>query len=235
VVTVATYNTHFGHDRRGRPFDVIAAIAALDADVIALQEVWEWHGGTSFAARAAAALGYHVHETAISPGTVTHRQDLTDDLESSEGWWGIALLSRFPSRARPAIDLGRVPLDRARRVALPVEVDVPGEGTLLVAVTHISHRLFGSPRQMRRLYEAVPRHGQPTIVMGDFNMWGPVVERLFGRGWQRAVKGRTWPAWRPHSQIDHVMVNDHVEVVGGRVLDETGSDHRPILAELRLR
>ena len=43
------------------------------------------------------------------------------------------------------------------------------------------------------------------------NLWGPPV-RAFLPGWHRAVKGRTWPAWHPHSQIDHILVRGEVRV-----------------------
>ena len=51
----------------------------------------------------------------------------------------------------------------------------------------------------------------------------------------RAVFGRTYPAHRPHSQIDHVLVNAHVEILGGEVLPACGSDHRPVRARLAVR
>jgi endonuclease/exonuclease/phosphatase family metal-dependent hydrolase len=51
------------------------------------------------------------------------------------------------------------------------------------------------------------------------------------------VRGRTWPASRPHSQIDHILLrtNDGIEVVDHQVLPEVGSDHRPVRARLRVR
>ena len=36
------------------------------------------------------------------------------------------------------------------------------------------------------------------------------------RGWQRPVRGRTYPSHRPHSQIDHVLVRGGIEVARGR-------------------
>lgn len=231
MLTVASFNTHFGVDRKSRPFDVIGAIADLDSDVIGLQEVWQPHGRPSFAAVAAAELGYEVHETALAPGVVTRRADLVKRGQPSEGWWGLALLSRVPSQARDTVDLGHIAFDRARRVALPVDVETD-EGALLVVVTHISHRLFGSPRQIRRAVRALDADGPPTVVMGDFNLWGPPVSRLFGDGWSRPVRGRTWPAHRPHSQLDHILCNRAVAAVSAEVLPETPSDHRPVRARV---
>ena len=229
TISVAQFNTHFGRTKRGRPYDVVDAIARLDADVVALEEVWQSHGGESFAAQAGRELGYHVHERAVAPGVVTRRRDVARTGEPSEGWWGMALLTRAPHAPLTPIPLGRALGDRASRVALQAEV-----GPLHVVVTHISHRLWGSPLQLRTLARGVAADGPPTVVLGDFNMWGRVVSRIFGPAWRRAVLGRTWPARRPHSQIDHVLVNGAVEVVESAVLPRTGSDHLPIRAVLRV-
>ncbi len=70
------------------------------------------------------------------------------------------------------------------------------------------------------------------MLAGDCNLWGPPVMAVLGDGWRRAVTGRTWPARRPHSQIDHVLVRPgDVRVVDAAVGGDVGSDHRP----LRLR
>lgn len=239
MLTIATFNTHFGvaHRRPHAPYDVVEAIARIDADVIGLQEVWRPARGRSFAADAAERLGYDVHERPLAEGVVTERPDLVRRGQPSEGQWGLALLSRFPTRPRADIDLGRIAFDRAGRIAVPVEVDVPterGGGTLLVTVTHISHRLFGSPRQIRRVVRALDADGPPAVVVGDFNLWGPPVSLLFGPGWARAVRGRTWPAPRPHSQIDHILCNRAVAASDGEVLPATPSDHRPIRARVSI-
>ena len=65
------------------------------------------------------------------------------------------------------------------------------------------------------------------------NMWGWCAERLAGRGWRRAVRGRTYPSPRPHSQTDHILVNDAVEVMASEVVPQALSDHRPVKARLR--
>jgi endonuclease/exonuclease/phosphatase family metal-dependent hydrolase len=55
------------------------------------------------------------------------------------------------------------------------------------------------------------------------------------QGWDRPVRGRTYPSHRPHSQIDHVLVRGGIESIEGEVLAATPSDHRPVRARLRLR
>jgi endonuclease/exonuclease/phosphatase family metal-dependent hydrolase len=69
--------------------------------------------------------------------------------------------------------------------------------------------------------------------MGDMNMWGPPLSAFF-RGWRRVIRGRTWPAFRPHSQLDHLLVTPSVAVVDARIADRTGSDHLPVRATLTL-
>jgi endonuclease/exonuclease/phosphatase family metal-dependent hydrolase len=132
------------------------------------------------------------------------------------------------------VDLGRLRRDRLRRVAVVVRVDVDGR-ELAVIGTHMSHLTYGSLTHFltlrRRLAAEVGDH--PAVLVGDMNLWGPPVELLFG-GWHRAVRGRTWPSWRPHSQVDHILVRGPVIAVHGEVLDDAGSDHRPVRATLRL-
>src|SRR5205807_1070192 len=63
TLTVATFNTQLGLDQRaGRAFDVVEVCRALDADVVALQEVWRPDGEVDAAARAATALGYDIRQ-----------------------------------------------------------------------------------------------------------------------------------------------------------------------------
>jgi endonuclease/exonuclease/phosphatase family metal-dependent hydrolase len=50
--------------------------------------------------------------------------------------------------------------------------------------------------------------------------------------WHRAVKRKTWPAWRPHSQVDHILVNDLFHAGQTKTDVNLGSDHLPLSAEL---
>jgi endonuclease/exonuclease/phosphatase (EEP) superfamily protein YafD len=70
------------------------------------------------------------------------------------------------------------------------------------------------------------------VIAGDHNFWGPGVS-AFLPGWKRTVRGRTWPASRPHSQIDHILVTSSVSAVHTEVLPPQGSDHRGVRAVLR--
>jgi endonuclease/exonuclease/phosphatase family metal-dependent hydrolase len=154
--------------------------------------------------------------------------------QAATGRWGIAVLSRLPVLDHQVLDLGRLRRDRARRGALAVQVAVGGR-RLAVVGTHMTHLSYGSPLHFARLRRLVgPVVGDdPAVLSGDMNLWGPPVSALLS-GWRRAVRGRTWPAWNPHSQVDHILVRGPVEVLGGEVLPMAGSDHRPVRVRLAL-
>ncbi len=154
-------------------------------------------------------------------------------VQAEKGAWGIAVLSRLPVLHREVIPLLRLRRDRANRavVALNVEVDGRAVG---VAGTHMSHLSHGSAlhfRAVARMLDGV-FGDEPVVLAGDMNLWGPPIHALLGQ-WHRAVKGKTWPAWRPHSQLDHLLVRG-LSVSDSGVWPESGSDHRPVWARLAL-
>jgi len=64
-VTISSLNLHCGLSGQGQPFDVPAALARLDADIIAVQEAW-WTGrgrGSDAVAAASGALGTRLIRT----------------------------------------------------------------------------------------------------------------------------------------------------------------------------
>jgi endonuclease/exonuclease/phosphatase family metal-dependent hydrolase len=111
-------------------------------------------------------------------------------------------------------------------------VDVAGEPFTVVG-THLPLLMSGSWRLAPAVRAALPGTGEAVAFAGDMNMWGWCAARLAGRGWRRAVRGRTYPAARPHSQTDHILVTPEVEVVRAEVVDRALSDHRPVRARLR--
>lgn len=153
-------------------------------------------------------------------------------LSAEPGVWGVAVLSRLPIRGRSLIDLGRLRHDPARRWAVAVEIDVAG-AQLTVVGTHMSHITYGAPKQFLQLSRAIRRlvPSGAGILAGDMNLWGPPAAAFFP-GWRRALRGRTWPAWRPHSQVDHILIRGPLEVVGGEAMPPMGSDHRPLRVRL---
>ena len=160
-------------------------------------------------------------------------QQLARWQEAEVGQWGIAMLVRpeLPIEATRLLHLSVLRADNVRRAALVLDVTVDGR-PISIAGTHMSHLHFGSHRNWAELRNQIRDGARPDAVLaGDMNTWGPLVH-VFMPGWNRAVIGRTWPAWRPHSQIDHILVRGALRAGGGRVLPDAGSDHRPVRADL---
>jgi endonuclease/exonuclease/phosphatase family metal-dependent hydrolase len=252
-LSIVTLNLHGGQRNRGistprlrqhgpppekaatnGAFDVAGALRSFDADVLVLQESWWPDEGDAAVDLVATDSGATVHWASFGRGIVEPWPHIISARpHRASGRIGLAVVSRLPARLVEMIPVGDVPGDPAsRRCALRVALDVGGEDLDLIAV-HLSSRLpYAPPMQLRNLRRRLPPPGQRAVIVGDFNLWGPAVSALLP-GWRRAVRGRTWPAHRPHSQIDHVLVRPDVEVVDGAVLDEVGSDHRPVRVRLR--
>lgn len=210
-------------------------MAGFAADVVVVPEAWRSAGGEGIL-DPLEAKGYRVETVPLMPLADRPRRARHEGVVPADGTWELAVCSRLPVVATRTLPLGRVPGDPAgERRALVLELSV-GDRPLGIVGLHSSSRvhLGGSVAHLRRLRREIEASGvRADVVAGDFNLWGPPVVAIM-RGWRRAVHGRTYPAHRPHSQIDHILVRGALGVVGGEVLAPTPSDHRPIRARLRL-
>jgi endonuclease/exonuclease/phosphatase family metal-dependent hydrolase len=155
--------------------------------------------------------------------------------EAEPGTLGMAVLVRpdLAVESTRLVPMSVLRADRVRRAALVVDLTVDGTPISVVG-THMSHLVHGSHRNWAELRRQLETEARPDAVLaGDMNTWGPLV-RTFMPGWHRAVVGRTWPSWRPHSQIDHILVRGSLRSVSSAVLPHAGSDHRPVRAELEV-
>lgn len=194
------------------------ALLESDADLIALQEL-STTGRQTYAAALAASYPY-----SVTRGTV-------------------ALWSKYPVSGQSSVDIG---MGWTR--ALRAQVQTPA-GPVAVYVAHLaSVRVdadgFSSEQRNSTIAELSQGIGgerlTKVLVMGDFN--GSAYDRelaplTFGLHSAQAEAGFgfgfTWPAQFPLARIDHVLVKG-VTVTDARVLPRTGSDHRPVQADLRL-
>jgi endonuclease/exonuclease/phosphatase family metal-dependent hydrolase len=149
-------------------------LAALDADVIGLQEVLAFKDLPSQADEIAAGTGWHV---AYAPAW-TVGGGLT---------FGNAIVSRHPLRDVEVLPLPTPPGLDTRSVAF-ARVDAP-HGPMPVFVTHLTHQLhLGHVRcaQVRALADHVATHapiaGPPPVLLGDFNAEPDSDEMRFLRG-----------------------------------------------------
>jgi len=239
--TVTTFNAHAGlqprHSAGCEPYDLESVLVELASDVTIVQETWWPEGSPSAVALAGERLGASAFELRFGRATIDPwphpRRDGT-----GEGHIGITVLSRLPARLVAHVPLGRVFNDHTpQRGGIHLEVDTP-HGTIDLIGLHLTSRLpYGPPIQLRRLASHLPPARRPAVVAGDCNFWGPGVVSLLP-GWRRAVRGRSWPASMPHSQIDHVLLRDgprtSLRVVDATVLPDVGSDHRPVRVTLEV-
>lgn len=259
MTVVASFNLHAGVDGYGRRFDHVTACAELEADVLVLQEVFAPLKGRSQAAEIAGCLGYQLKELALSrafrvsgempapeqAGWEPHRPyshsrraiRVGGALQASdphldgydEGTWGIAILTRGEICSDSVISLGRLRRDFTARAALSVTL---ADG-LTVVGTHMAHSTHGSPLHFAKLYRALPSRGEPAVLAGDMNFWGPPIE-LALPGWRRAVKAKTWPSWRPRHQLDHIFVTDALGCGSDRAVRAGNSDHLPVRTRISM-
>jgi endonuclease/exonuclease/phosphatase family metal-dependent hydrolase len=237
-LTIASCNVHWGRGPRGKRyplFDVVDAARTLDADVLVIQEGWAPDDGPADHARIAQALGMEVACAANLARTVVDPHPKAVGRPPSTvgaGGWYLAMLARVPIRSAAALPLPHLWLDPVSRALLSVEVEVAGR-PLCVLGTHLPHLEHGVWATTRALRRALPSSDTPAVLVGDMNMWGWSLDAMLPGGWRRVVRGKTWPAHRPHSQIDHIAITPSVEAVASEVGPDIGSDHLPVRATLR--
>lgn len=237
-MTLGSFNLHMGRGTPGHDaplYDVVAAAKEVDTDVLVLQEAWAPDDAESQVDTIATALDYQVACSFSVARASCHDQVRLVAREGREGNgdWVIAILSRLPVTHTDVRRIGpQLRRDPGRRALLVATLEVEGE-PFTVASTHMP--LMKDPvwRLAPAIRAALPPVEAAAAFAGDMNMWGWCVDRLTPKGWRRTVRGRTYPAHRPHSQPDHILVTPRVEVVTGEVVPQRMSDHRPIRAHLR--
>ncbi len=173
---------------------------------------------------------------------ITERREIDPKTKESPrlkgGLYGVmslAIFSKLPVIRTETIALPPRKRDHLHRSLLSLTVAV-GERRVEVVGMHMPHIRHGSPFSFRALNATMNERGAQhgVVIAGDANMWGPPLSLLLP-SWRRAVKGRTWPATHPHSQIDHILYNEFLECISGSVMGPLGSDHRAVRALFRLK
>ncbi|CAL9597341.1 hypothetical protein SUDANB105_05349 [Streptomyces sp. enrichment culture] len=215
-LTVATHNVNADN---ADPAGTARAVAASGADVVALEEL-----------RASAVSTY---EEALAPTYEYH------SVQGTVGLW-----SKYPLSGIEPVDI-KLGWTRAMRAT----VTTP-QGPVAVYVAHLpSVRVkleAGFTARQRdtsadALGEAIAHEPLDRVVLlGDLN--GTMNDRALNavtsqmRSTQGAAGsgfGFSWPASFPMARIDQILVKG-VEPVSSWTLPETGSDHLPVAARMRL-
>lgn len=203
---------------------VVAAVRANAPDLLALEEL-----SPEMDARLAAALAE----------AYPHRMTFP-----SQPSLGIGLYSKWP--LQPAV----TPETHAQfpRV-MAADATVAGQSFRVFVIhppsPHSAWRVARNRKTVDAIIGQVRAADRPTVIVGDCNFpfESQQTDALRAAGLahvdDRAGWGLRW-SWTPAdlwpvTRIDHAFVTSHWGVTDSRVLPDVGSDHRPILVDLRLR
>ena len=201
----------------------------LSPEVVALQEADGpslWSGRFDHVAYLADAGGY---EHAL-------RGEHVSGLKLS---YGTALLSRYPLENEASITFPPSPPLFPKGFVVG-EVEVPGVGPVTVASVHLDFaRESVRQEQVERLAEELADRPRPLIVMGDFNCDWDDETTLPGLAEQLGLKvfkpedtTTTFP--KLGKRLDWIFVSDELEFVDYKVIGAELSDHRAVVARLRV-
>ncbi len=231
---IVTYNIHRGRglDRRTRPERIAEVLQALNADVIALQEVI---GPGRSSAGHAETIG-----AALGMGWI-----MGPVRELRQHQFGNMILSRFPMWNHAQHDLSWQTCEP--RGTQRVAVDV-GEGTLQVYNAHLGTALLERRYQATKLAAWVHDRRTPTpkILLGDFNEWSRTLagdilaERLNSIDLFPFLKRRrTYPGFFPLLHLDHIYYAGNITVRDVSLprtrLAMLASDHLPLVADITVK
>ncbi|MDP3491436.1 MAG: endonuclease/exonuclease/phosphatase family protein [Phenylobacterium sp.] len=239
---ILTYNVHrcVGTDRRLDVSRVADVIAALEPDIVALQELDVGRMRTNGVDQA--------HEIAQRLEMAFHFHPA---MKVEEELYGDAILTRHPERKIKSAALpGHERVSQLEpRGALWVSVDLEGRD-LQIFNTHLGL----VPREQQNQAAALagpqwlghPDRKGPTILLGDFNVTSASqVYRILSeklrparRHAQKKSPSATFPSVLPVLRIDHLFVSDEVRVLDVFApydpLTRIASDHLPLVMDFEL-
>ena len=240
TLRLVTYNVHscIGLDGRLSPRRIARVLAALDPDIVALQEldVGRMRSGG-------------VDQACLIAEELSMDCQFHPCLELASEKYGNAILSRLPMEIVRADRLPAAIPGTEPRGAVWTRVTYEGQ-TIQLLTTHLGLHPRDRDRQIDALlgpdWLSRPDVNGAIIVCGDFNA-GPrsSVYRKLSRVLKDAclhcgqAPQRTWFSPYPLARIDHVFVSPDVAVsriqTDGSRMASVASDHRPVVVDFTLQ
>jgi endonuclease/exonuclease/phosphatase family metal-dependent hydrolase len=227
---IVTYNIHKGRGLDGRVSTkrIAKVLAELDADIIALQEVFaECDSHQGQVETLASELGL-----SAAFGCTRHHRKRP---------YGNAILTRWPILSSHEMDISRI--RRERRGCIRADLKTPF-GTLHVFNIHMGTSYFERRHQVRSLLSSkqiLEDLSGPRVLVGDFNEWiKGLTTRMLSEKFEslnlelHIRKRRSYPGLLPVFHLDHIYFErplyvEKAELVRTR-LSKIASDHVPLLA-----
>lgn len=220
---VMTYNIHacVGGDRRYDPERILTILRDVDADIVALQEVGGFMHGELEQAHfferkldMRAVIGHNRFRRSVSFGNVLLvRRDI--EIEDMS-----------------LVDLSVVPFERRGAIDCVLRTRI---GPVRIIATHLGLLLRERRKQIEIIAGRLRERQQPiTLILGDFNIFGPERRRLRRIGAPQILpKLYSFPARRPMMSLDRIwsIPNDRlVKLDRYRTpLSRLASDHLPLV------
>ena len=230
MIRVASYNIHkaVGTDRKADPARICRALAALDADVVTLQEADKRFGARHGVLPTAmlAQAGYDAVPFHIRPGGM--------------GWHGNAVLVRTGHHIRSARPLDLPTLEP--RGAVLAELEIDGQPLRVIGM-HLDLSGLWRRRQVRAVIAHLDAcaEAMPTVLMGDLNQWserGCLNEFTRHQHFRLLETPKSFHSRRPVTRLDRIIASHEWQCEGTGTLENAalraGSDHLPVWADLKL-
>lgn len=202
--------------------NLLEAVKANNPDVVVLQEVnphW-WNNIESL------TLEYPHYKDVVRPGGS-----------------GLAFFSRYPIERAEVLTL-----DDSAHPALVCVIRIENTALSIFTLhppTPMSAKKFNYRNgQFAQIAEMMRNTAEPKMLIGDLNttMWSPYFTDLLSNSGLRDARigNGIYPSWNAFLPsifgipIDHCLTGKQIEVENLATGDYTGSDHRPLLIDLRI-
>ncbi len=225
LLRVLSWNVHgcVDHRRRYRPDDVVDVLQAINADIIALQEIETGSGARG---------GQDLRE--ILNRAVAPHQVFAETLKRAAGSYGHILLSRFPLDGTEIIELPKLGVEPRKLIHTRLRIE---DQPVDVFAAHLGFRRREQAAQIGAVAERMNRAPGPVILLGDLNerFRRGATFRALNPGFESAPRRATFPSRWPVLPLDQIWFSGF-DMAHSRVAREAGrlSDHLPITARLRL-
>jgi endonuclease/exonuclease/phosphatase family metal-dependent hydrolase len=156
--------------------------------------------------------------------------------------YGTALVARLSLKDNASVKFNQ-PFARPRKGFVVSTARWPESDNIDVDIISVHFDFLRGKQRLkeaRKLIAALDDRSNPRVIMGDLNSeYGannrliPLLEDELGMStWKPNTDVVTFP--KLQKRLDWVLVSDDIEIVSHEVLPDTLSDHRAIVAELRL-